>query len=446
MKKFFIALPFILLITIVSSNLAIASPNQHAAQAMPNSQTQGKTTPSHRLAFTVQGNTSNPGAIQVAANSNPSALANLAKQPTLIPSPPSIDAKGFILEDVHSGKVLAEKNADERMSPASLTKLMTLYLTFDALSRGQIQLDSKVRVSVKAWRMGGSKMFIRAGNKVTVNDLIRGIIVDSGNDACIAMAEYIAGSENAFVNLMNQQANLLGMTNTHYTDATGMPHPNHYSSPRDIAKLARAIILTFPQYYSYFSEKSFTYNKIKQHNRNRLLWRSIDADGMKTGHTSQAGYCLVASAKQDDTRLLSVVMGTPSDNSRTDDSQALLTYGFRFFESHKLYSAGKAIDEARVWKGAAKNIPVGLAHDMVVTIPKGQYNNLKATMLLDKIITAPVKQGQTLGKVDITLDSKEVAQQPLLALQASPKGSIWRRMSDAVSLSIHKFLAKKPEA
>ncbi len=358
--------------------------------------------------------------------------------PTLVPEAPSIDAKGYILIDANSGKILAAKNIDERMQPASLTKLMSLYIISKALQSGQIHLNDNVTISEKAWKTGGSRMFIKAGDQVTVNDLIQGIIVDSGNDACVAMAEQIAGSEEAFASLMNQQAQKLGMTNSHFVESTGLPNDDHYSTPRDLAILARALIKDFPNDYTWYKQKWFTYNKIKQPNRNRLLWWDTSIDGLKTGHTKDAGYCLIASAKRHGMRLISVVMGTPTDNARAADSQKLLNYGFRFYETHKLYAANTELAAPRIWKGADKHVAMGLAQDLYVTIPAGSYNKLKASVTLQDNLQAPILKGQAYGKVEVNLDDKPYVTLPLVALQDDPKGGIFRRMIDSVSLTFHR--------
>tara|TARA_R110000868_G_scaffold410505_4_gene698833 strand:- start:77478 stop:78716 length:1239 start_codon:yes stop_codon:yes gene_type:complete len=349
----------------------------------------------------------------------------------LVPSAPDINAKSYILMDVNSHTIIAQKNADEKLPPASLTKLMTLYLTFKELASNQIHLNDKVRISVKAWRMGGSKMFVKEGNQVPVEDLIRGIIVMSGNDATTALAEYIGGSESTFVQMMNQQAKILGMKNTHYTDATGLPHPDHYATAHDLAILATAIINQFPQYYHYFSEKWFTWNNIRQNNRNLLLWRDPNVDGMKTGHTSAAGYCLIASAKDSEgMRVVSVVMGTPSEDARATDADALVRFGFRFYQTHKLYSANQTVTTMRVYAGANKNVNVGLTKDLYVTIPANAYKDLKASTDMQNKAKAPVAKNQQLGTLNVTLNGNKLDDKPLVALQADPKGGMWRHFSD----------------
>ncbi len=354
--------------------------------------------------------------------------------PTITPPAPDIDAKGFVLMDAQSGNIIASKNMNQRMQPASLTKMMTLYVVSEALQSGRIHIDDKVRISENAWRMGGSRMFVKQGSMVPVGDLIKGVIVDSGNDACTALAEYVAGNEAMFAQMMNQAAQQLGMTGTHYVDSTGLPRPNHYSTPHDMAILARALITHFPEYYGWYKQKWFTYNHIKQPNRNRLLWRDASFDGLKTGHTKSAGFCLVASGIRNGTRLVSVVMGAPTDAARANDSQALLNYGFRFFETHKLFSANQSLTQPRVWLGKYKTVDMGLQHDLYITIPTGTYSKLKAEMTMQPKLTAPIEAGKSYGSVDVTLNGKVIISSPLVALQNDPRGGAWSRMTDHISL------------
>lgn len=361
-------------------------------------------------------------------------------RPLVTPPPPQINAKAYILEDADSGVVLASQNPDLRLAPASLTKIMTSYVIAAALKANRIHLNDPVMISEKAWRMGGSKTFIAIGATVPVKDLLQGIIVQSGNDACVAMAEHVAGTEPAFADLMNQEAAILGMKNTHFTDSTGMPDPNHYTTPRDMATLARAFIHDFPAEYQWCSQKWFIYNNIRQPNRNRLLWRDPTVDGIKTGHTADAGYCLVASAKRNNMRLISVVMGAPSDNVRTEASQAILNYGFRFFETHKLYEAGTPIDYARVWFGQHKKIPVGTLRPLMITVPTGQYNQVKLDKVFDMDLRAPVEKGQAIGTIRFTLNDKPLMSQPLYALQADPKAGVFKRMAEYTRLGLYKLL------
>ena len=363
--------------------------------------------------------------------------------PTLVPPPPKIDATGYVLMDANTGAIIAESNMDEHMQPASLTKLMTLYLAFQALKSNQIHLDDPVLVSQKAWEMGGSKMFIKVGNHVSVADLIQGIVVASGNDACVAIAEYIAGNEDTFAALMDQTANRLGMNNTHYIDSTGLPSPEHYSTPHDMALLTRAIINDFPEYYHFFSQKWMTFNNIKQPNRNRLLWRDDSVDGLKTGHTKDAGYCLITSAHRSDMRLITVVMGTPSDSDRASDAEALLNYGFRFYKTYKLFDANTPITKPRVWLGEHKHIKCGLKNPLYVTIPIGEYKNLKASMAISQHLKAPITKDQEYGAIEITLSGKPIASAPLLALESDKKGGMWSRMTDHISLLFKGMLGSR---
>jgi D-alanyl-D-alanine carboxypeptidase (penicillin-binding protein 5/6) len=328
--------------------------------------------------------------------------------------------------------VLAGKNADERLAPASITKLMTAYVVFKALAEGHIGLEDQVLISEKAWRMEGSRMFIEVGKRVKVDALLKGMIIQSGNDASVALAEHVAGSEEAFVNIMNAEVANLGLANTHYVNATGLPDPQHYTTARDIALLTKAIIKEFPDQYPRYSERKYTYNGITQYNRNKLLWRDESVDGLKTGHTETAGYCLVSSAERDTMRLISVVMGTKSAKSRVTYSQSLLNYGFRFFETHKLYTAGQPLAKPRIWKGEQEHLPLGLAEDLYITVPRGQYDDLDASMELTAQIDAPVQAGDPYGKVVVALNATHLKQEPLIALKAVPKGDLWRQAMDAV--------------
>jgi D-alanyl-D-alanine carboxypeptidase (penicillin-binding protein 5/6) len=307
-------------------------------------------------------------------------------------------------------------------------------VAFRELKAGKISLDDQVHVSEKAWKEPGSRMFIEVGTKVRLEDLLKGMIIQSGNDASVAIAEHIAGSEETFAQLMNNHAKRLGMTNSHFVNATGLPDPDHYTTPRDIAKVAAATIREFPEWYAWYATKEFTYNKIKQHNRNKLLWHNAAVDGMKTGHTESAGYCLVASAQQDDMRLISVVMGTHSENARADESQALLNYGFRFYETHRPYEAGKELTRIRVWKGDREQLGLGLQDDLYVTIPRGAYDKLEAQMDLDPQLIAPVQDNQQVGNLRISLDGTAVATAPLVALQPVAEGGLWAEVKDTVLL------------
>lgn len=367
------------------------------------------------------------------------------QQAVFTPTAPDLNATGYILIDVNSGKIIAEKNSDTRMPPASLTKLMSMYIVSAALKNGQVHFDDKVRISTKAWKTEGSRMFVKVNDEVPLKDLMQGVIVASGNDAAVALAEHIGGSEESFTGLMNQQAKLLGMTNSHFMDSTGLPNPNHYSTAHDLARLSVAYIKNFPEDYGFYSEKWFTYNGIRQPNRNRLLWRFQYADGLKTGHTNEAGYCLVASAKKDGMRLVSVVLGEPNDLGRTEDSIRLLNYGFRFYETHKVYNADMPLVEARVWQGQQSQVPLGVAEDMYVTLPAGQYKKLQASLQLNNPLKAPIVKGQVYGTLNITLNNQVIASKPLIALNNNPSGNLFRRSSDAVKYHFHNLFSSNDD-
>lgn len=362
--------------------------------------------------------------------------------PTYIqPAAPNIASTAHITIDVNSGKILAQKGIEEKRPPASLTKVMTVYVVASALKSGQIKLEDKVTISKKAWKTPGSKMFVKHGQRVSIQDLLQGIIVDSGNDACVALAEYLAGNEKNFTVLMNKQAKALGMNDTNFTDSTGLPHKDLYTTAKDLAILSRAIIKDFPEYYHWFKQKWFTFNGIKQPNRNRLLWRNALVDGMKTGHTDQAGYALIASAKKGDMRLVSVILGAPSESARADGGQRLLSYGFRFFETHKFYAANKPITSVRVWKGTNNKAELAINHPLYLTIPSGSYNDLEISTHLNQHIEAPIKQGQELGKLTIKLNNKLLAEVPLHALANIERGNLLSRMKDGISLSFKKLMS-----
>ncbi|MBV9575115.1 MAG: D-alanyl-D-alanine carboxypeptidase [Gammaproteobacteria bacterium] len=367
------------------------------------------------------------------------------EQPTFMPSSPNLDATGYILMDATSGKILAEKDADKRMPPASLTKLMSMYIISNALKTGQIHLSDTARISTKAWKTEGSRMFVKVDSEVPVKELLQGVIVASGNDATVALAEHIAGTEEGFTSMMNQQAHLLGMNNSHFMDSTGLPNKEHYSTAHDLALLSQAYIKNFPEDYSYYSEKWFVYNGIRQPNRNRLLWRYQYADGLKTGHTNEAGFCLVASAKKDGMRLISVVLGERSDLGRTEDSMRLLTYGFRFFETHKLFDAGKPIKQAQVWAGENADTALGVADDLYVTVPTGQFKRLETEIVLNNPLKAPITKGQVYGTVNIKLNNQILASKPLIALEDNEEGNFWHRASDAVKYNLNKYFSKSDE-
>lgn len=339
-----------------------------------------------------------------------------------------------MLSDYQSGQVLASKNAHERVEPASLTKLMTAYIVFSALKQNRVRLDQVVPVSNRAWRMIGSRMFIEPNKDVTVDELIRGMIVQSGNDACIALAEIVAGSEEAFVQLMNQEAQRLGMKDTHFMNTTGLPHPDHYTSVHDLTLLAAAIIRDFPEFYPLYSLKEYTYNNITQPNRNRLLWLDPHVDGMKTGWTKTAGYCLITSAKRDKRRLISVIMGTKSAGERSKESQRLLNYGFQFYDTVHLYKKGEVLTSIELWKGSQDEFKAGFDADVYFSIPKGQADNLKATMEYKQPLIAPVSAGQEVGSVKFTLNDQLVEIYPLVALEEVGEGNFVERAWDSLKL------------
>lgn len=361
-----------------------------------------------------------------------------AAGPIFTPAAPSVAASSYYLLDFNSSRILAEKDADKRVAPASLTKIMTVYVVFRELKAGNLKLNDLVTISQNAWETGGSKMFVEVNKQVPVEDLLQGVVIQSGNDASVALAEHVAGSEQTFATMMNEQASRLGMVNSHFENATGLPSPNHYSSAKDLALLAQAVIREFPEYYRWDSQKEFTYNGITQQNRNLLLWRDPSVDGLKTGFTDDAGYCMVASAKREDMRLISVVMGTASPSARANESQSLLNYGFRFFETHKLYDAGTALGEARVRKGETSKLAVGVTEALFVTGPRKHFNELKAETQVDKAVLAPIKQGDTVGTLNVKLGDEVVLTKPLVAMNDVAEGGLFRRLYDAVLVMLEK--------
>ena len=363
--------------------------------------------------------------------------AALAAQAT--PAPPQLAAKSYVLLDAASGKVLVENNSDQRLPPASLTKLMTAYIATLEIRKGKIGEQDLVPVSEHAWRTGGaasggSTMFLPLNSQVKVDDLLHGIIIQSGNDASIALAEYIAGSEDGFADMMNETAERLGMNNSHFMNATGLPHPEHYSSAHDMAILARAIINEDPAHYAIYSQKEFFWNNIKQGNRNLLLYRDKTVDGLKTGHTEEAGYCLVSSAVREGARMITAVFGTVSESARAAETQKLLTYGFRFFETQTFYQKGAELAKAPVWKGLEREVGAGLAEDLTMTVAKGQAKSLEAAMTFEPQLTAPIQQGAVIGKVEVKLEGKVVHTANLVALQSVEEAGLLRRIWDSVRL------------
>lgn len=381
--------------------------------------------------------------IPVASTSPVSNLTNATPTSpinTLVAAPPDIKAAAYLLLDANSGYVLAQKDADVSRAPASLTKLMTMYVLSGLFKEGRIKLTDQVTISENAWRTGGSRMFVQVGTKVPAQDLVNGIIVASGNDACVAMAEHAAGTEAAFVNLMNQTAQKLGMKSTRYADTTGLPSPQNYTTAYDLAILARAIIYDYPDDYKWYNQKWMTYNNIKQPNRNLLLWRDPSVDGLKTGHTDDAGFCLVASANRNNMRLIAIVLGEPSMKQRATDVQALLNYGYHFFETHLLYNKDKPIANLPTWYGKNKETPLGLTRNMYVTVPTGQYKKITTQIVSDKPLEAPITKGQPYSLIQVALNDQIVASQPLVALADNPKANIISRSLDRLILTIQGWL------
>jgi D-alanyl-D-alanine carboxypeptidase (penicillin-binding protein 5/6) len=350
-----------------------------------------------------------------------------------VPDPPQVAAKGYLLIDFNSGQILAELNADERLEPASLTKIMTGYVVFREIAAGKVALTDNAFVSERAWRTGGSKMFIEVGKQVPVQDLLMGMIVQSGNDASVALAEHVGGSVEAFADLMNTHARRLGMTGSHFTNPHGLPDPELYITARDIAKVAMAIMREFPEFYAWYSTREFTYNGITQKNRNPMLARDETADGVKTGYTEAAGYCLVSSSKREDMRLVGVVMGSPTPNARAEASLALMNYGFRFYESHRLYPADEPVETLRVWMGDKEMLPVGPEADIFATFQRGRYAELTARLeKAEDSLTAPIARGTQVGEIVVMLGEAEINRVPLVALEDIGEGSLWQMAKDSV--------------
>ncbi|MBV8659896.1 MAG: D-alanyl-D-alanine carboxypeptidase [Burkholderiales bacterium] len=350
------------------------------------------------------------------------------------PAAPDLTARAYLLLDTQSGATLAARDPDARIEPASLTKLMTSYLTFKALREGRLKLDQQFTVSQKGWKTEGSRMFLDPKRPAKVDDLIKGMIIQSGNDACVTLAEAIAGSEEVFAEMMNRQAAELGMKSTHFVNATGLPNPQHYTTAHDLATLTIAIMRDFPEYFPIFSMKEYRYNNINQPNRDQLLFRDPEVDGMKTGHTDNAGYCLIATKKHDGRRLISIVLGTPSEAARTDDSGKLLGYGFQFFESPKLYSARQTVSQVRVFKGQAPAVALGFDRDQYVTLVRGAGTRVQSQVVVPPKLIAPIAAGQVIGSVKLSLDGQPLAELPLKALAAVPEAGFFGRMADGVKL------------
>ncbi|MBE0494141.1 MAG: D-alanyl-D-alanine carboxypeptidase [Thiomicrospira sp.] len=363
-----------------------------------------------------------------------SATSVRANTPFVSPVPPSVAGTAHFVIDYHSDAIISEKDADMQIEPASLTKIMTGYVVFNELKLGRIQMDDMVTISKKAWRMPGSRMFIEVGKQVSVEDLIKGMVIQSGNDASVALAEHIARTEENFADIMNQYAEQLGMTNTNFLNATGLPNPAHLTTARDLSILTKALIRDFPDFYDWYSEKRFTFNGITQYNRNRLLWQDPTVDGLKTGHTESAGYCLVSSAKRNDMRIIVIVVGTDSATQRVSESQKLLNYAFRFFETHKLFEASQRLVDARIWGGERDTLGVGLADELFVTVPRGQYQNLKVETSLPPQVNAPIQQSDNIGQLVINLNGQVLLEKPLIALSEIEEGSFFKKLFDRVKL------------
>ncbi|UCC13628.1 MAG: D-alanyl-D-alanine carboxypeptidase [Gammaproteobacteria bacterium] len=363
-------------------------------------------------------------------------LHSTAYAATPLPSPPEVSAEAYLVADFNSGTTLAEKDPDRQVEPASITKVMTSYVVFKELEAGNLTLADQVTISEYAWResMRTSRTFLEPRTQVSVEDLLKGMIIQSGNDASIALAEHIAGSEETFAAMMNAYAGKLGMTGTNYTNSTGLPNPEHYTTARDLVLLARALIAEFPEYYRWYADPEFTYNGITQPNRNRLLRQAEGVDGIKTGWTESAGYCLLSSGVRDDVRLIAVVLDAPKEPARNAASKALLNYGFRFFETHRLYGAGEEITSVRVWQGATETLALGVKEDVFVTVPRGRYEELSATLDLPERTIAPVDGDIPVGELTITLDEETIVTRPLYPTTSVAEGNLWQRVSDGVLL------------
>ena len=359
---------------------------------------------------------------------------SLAQAQLPTPDIPPLPVRSYILQDFYSGRILAKHNSQQRMEPASITKLMSSYIVYKHIAAGDVKPDERVRISNNAYKQEGSRMFVEINSQVSVADLLMGVVVQSGNDATVALAEHIAGSEAAFALMMNREAAALGLSGSHFVNSTGLPHPEHYMTARDIAVLLRAMIADYPEHYKAYAIRSFTHNDIKQHNRNKLLWRDDSVDGAKTGHTSSAGFCLAASAQRGPMRLIAVVLGAEKEDQRFTATQTLLEHGFRHYETHKLYKAEQTVTSTSVWKGDVNSIALGFMHDVYITIPKGRYQDMQAALLVNSIIEAPLQQGQQVGNVTIRLDQEAIAELPLVSLSDVAIGSMLGRFADHIML------------
>lgn len=364
----------------------------------------------------------------------------------LVPAPPQIAAKAYLLVDAHSGKVIVEHNADERLAPASLTKMMTGYVLSQQVAEGKVKWEDTAHISHSAWAQnpvfaGSSLMWVEVDTDVSLRDLYYGVVISSGNDASVAIAEHLAGSEDSFADMMNLHAERLGMTNSHFMNSHGLPHPEHYTTARDLAILAKAMIFDHPEDYAVYAERYFTYNNIRQMNRNELLGEE-GVDGIKTGHTSEAGFCLVSSAERDGMRLIAVVMGTDSRLARKEESRKLLAYGSRFFETRKLFAAGDVVQDAKVWAGAGEQVALGVSRDIYLTVPRGQFESLEANSTIDSVIKAPVEQGSEHGTLVVKLGEEELLAEPLRAVSGVERGSFFRVIWDSLVLFFLKLFGQ----
>jgi D-alanyl-D-alanine carboxypeptidase (penicillin-binding protein 5/6) len=364
-------------------------------------------------------------------------------EPMVVPDPPQLAAKAWVMIDFDSGRILAEHNADERVEPASLTKIMTSYVIFHEMTAKRLSMDDTVTISKNAWQQPGSRSFVNVGSQLPVSVLVHGMIIQSGNDSSVALAEKVAGSTEVFAELMNERAKQLGMNSTHFANPTGLPDPNHYTTANDMAKVATAVIREFPEDYKLYSQKEFVWNNIRQPNRNRLLWQDESVDGMKTGHTESAGYCLVASAKRGDMRLITVILGTETEKARAQESQKLLNYGFRFYETHELYHANQELQKIHVWQGEHNDVAIGTKDAAYLTIPRGQYDSLKPVIEFQSEVIAPITKGQTIGTLKVTLADKELANIPLIALEDVAQGGFFKRAIDQAKLTFEHLSSKK---
>lgn len=366
---------------------------------------------------------------ELVTSSEPFMISELSTIPA-----PTLGAKAWLSLDANSGQVIAAQNVDERIEPASLTKLMTAYLVFEALEAGRLSLDQEVLVSEKAWRTEGSRMFLNPNSQVTIHELLQGLIVQSGNDATVALAESMAGSEEAFAALMNEEAKRQGLTNTHFENGSGLPHPDHLTSVRDLATLAKNLVTRFPQYLHYYSQKEYLYNDINQPNRNRLLWLDTTVDGLKTGHTKSAGYGLITTAQRDGRRVITVVTGTASDAARTEDSLKLLNWSYQNFDTVELYKPNEPIVTARIWEGEVENVGLGVAESVWVTVPRGRTNDIKPIAQYTQPLMAPVAQDQQVGNVTFNLEDQTLVDVPLVALETVPQAGFVGRLVDKVRM------------